>query len=180
MEKMLKTIGNIVGVLILLLSIGGLIAGHMDIKKNKDSGTQHKPYGLYEAYFKRPFDFICGMLAVIVFWPLYLILAAMVKMKLGSPVLFTQQRPGQNEIIFKLYKFRTMTDERDENGELLPDEVRLTKFGKWLRSTSLDELPEAFNIIKGDMSVIGERGIIETTKNNADFSRVVTVNSISL
>lgn len=160
MEKMLKTIGRIVGVLILLLSIGGLIAGHMDRKKNKDSGTQHKPYGLYEAYFKRPFDFICGMLAVIVFWPLYLILAAMVKIKLGSPVLFTQQRPGQNEIIFKLYKFRTMTDERDENGELLPDEVRLTKFGKWLRTTSLDELPEAFNIIKGDMSVIGPRPLL--------------------
>lgn len=156
MKKMLKIFGKIEGVLLLLLSVG-LFAGHLDRKKNKDSGSQHKPYGLYEAYFKRPFDFICGILAVIVFWPLYVILAATVKIKLGSPVLFTQERPGQNEKIFKLYKFRTMTDERDKNGELLPDEVRLTKFGKMLRSTSLDELPEAFNIIKGDMSIVGPR-----------------------
>ncbi|MCD8398029.1 MAG: sugar transferase, partial [Lachnospiraceae bacterium] len=95
------------------------------------------------------------MAAVIVFCWLYAIIAILVRIKLGSPVLFTQERPGKDEKIFRLYKFRTMTDERDENGELMPDEVRLTKFGKWLRSTSLDELPEAFNIIKGDMSVIG-------------------------
>ena len=95
-------------------------------------------------------------------------------------MLFKQERPGKNEEIFKLYKFRTMTDARDENGNLLPDEVRLTKFGRALRATSLDELPEVFNILKGEMSLVGERGIIETTKNNADFSRVVTVNSISL
>lgn len=120
----------------------------------------HKPYGPYEKYFKRPLDFCCGIAAVVVFWWLYAIIAILVRVKLGSPVLFTQDRPGKNEKIFKLYKFRTMTDKRDENGELLSDEVRLTKFGKMLRATSLDELPEAFNIIKGDMSVIGPRPLL--------------------
>jgi len=120
----------------------------------------HKAYGPYERFFKRPLDFICGMLAIIVFGWLYIIVAILVRIKLGSPVLFTQDRPGREEKIFKLYKFRTMTDQRDQNGELLPDEVRLTKFGKFLRSTSLDELPEAFNIIKGDMSVIGPRPLL--------------------
>jgi lipopolysaccharide/colanic/teichoic acid biosynthesis glycosyltransferase len=119
--------------------------------------AKHKPYGTYEKYWKRPLDLVCGLAAVVVFWWLYLIVAVLVRVKLGSPVLFTQERPGKDEKIFRLYKFRTMTDARDENGELLPDEVRLTKFGRILRSTSLDELPEAFNIIKGDMSVIGPR-----------------------
>lgn len=123
----------------------------------------HKQYGPYERFFKRPVDLICGLLAVIVFCWLYVIVAMLVRINLGSPVLFSHERPGRidpetgKEKIFKLYKFRTMTDERDENGNPLPDEVRLTPFGKWLRSTSLDELPEAFNIIKGDMSVIGPR-----------------------
>lgn len=119
--------------------------------------NKHKPYGLYEKYFKRPFDLLCGLAAVVVFWWLYLIVAILVRIKLGSPVLFTQNRPGKEEKIFKLYKFRTMTDERDEKGNFLPDEMRLTKFGKMLRTTSLDELPEAFNIIRGDMSVVGPR-----------------------
>lgn len=120
----------------------------------------HKPYGPYEKYLKRPLDICCGLAAVIVFSWLYIILAILVRVKLGSPVLFTQERPGKDERIFKLYKFRSMTDARDENGELLPDEVRLTRFGKLLRATSLDELPEAFNIIKGDMSVIGPRPLL--------------------
>jgi len=120
----------------------------------------HTPYGPYERYFKRPLDIACGLAAVLVFGWLYIIVAILVRVKLGSPVLFTQERPGKDEEIFKLYKFRTMTDERDEHGELLPDDVRLTKFGKFLRSTSLDELPEAFNIIKGDMSVIGPRPLL--------------------
>ena len=113
--------------------------------------------GIYERYIKRPLDIICALAALIVFSWLYIILAILVRVKLGSPVLFTQPRPGKDEKIFKLYKFRTMTDARDENGNLLPDDVRLTKFGKALRATSLDELPEAFNILKGDMSVIGPR-----------------------
>ena len=124
--------------------------------------------GIYEKYIKRLFDIICALLAIVVFCWLYAIIAVLVRIKLGSPVLFKQPRPGKDEKIFYLYKFRTMTDERDENGNLLPDEVRLTKFGKWLRSTSMDELSEAFHILKGD------RGIIGTTKKNIDFSSVVT------
>ena len=122
--------------------------------------------GFYNRYVKRIIDIICALLAIMVFWWLYLIVAVLVRIKLGSPIIFKQERPGKidkktgKETIFNLYKFRTMTDERDENGELLPDDVRLTKFGRILRSTSLDELPEAFNILKGDMSVIGPRPLL--------------------
>ena len=122
--------------------------------------NKHKPYGPYEKYFKRPIDILCSLAAIIVFSWLYIIVAILVRIKLGSPILFTQDRPGKDEKIFKLYKFRTMTDQKDENGNLLPDDIRLTKFGKLLRSTSLDELPEAFNILKGDMSVIGPRPLL--------------------
>lgn len=122
--------------------------------------TKHTPYGLYERFFKRSLDIFCSLMALLVFWWLYVIVAILVRVKLGSPVLFTQDRPGKDEKIFKLYKFRTMTDARDENGRLLPDDVRLTKFGKLLRSTSLDELPEVFNILKGDMSIIGPRPLL--------------------
>lgn len=123
---------------------------------------QVRKMGFYERYVKRAIDVACATAAIVVFSPLYLGVAVLVKLKLGSPVLFTQDRPGLvdedgKETIFKMYKFRTMTDERDENGELLPDDVRLTKFGAWLRNTSLDELPEAFNILNGTMSVIGPR-----------------------
>lgn len=123
-------------------------------------GLQRKQ-GFYEKYIKRLLDIICSFLAIVVFSWLYAIIAIVVRIKMGSPVLFRQPRPGMikngKEKIFDMYKFRTMTDERDENGELLPDEARLPKFGKMLRATSLDELPEAFNILKGDMSVIGPR-----------------------
>lgn len=111
-------------------------------------------------YIKRILDIISSLLAIIILSPLLAVTAVIVKTKLGSPVLFKQERPGKDEKIFTLMKFRTMTDERDENGELLPDEVRLTKFGKFLRSTSIDELPELFNILKGDMSVIGPRPLL--------------------
>ena len=119
--------------------------------------------GIYEKYIKRLFDIICSLLAIIVFFWLYAIIAVLVRVKLGSPVLFKQPRPGKidpktgREKIFYMYKFRSMSDERDENGNLLPDDFRLGKFGKALRATSLDELPEAFNILKGDMSIIGPR-----------------------
>lgn len=109
---------------------------------------------------KRILDICCALAAMIVFCWLYAIVAILVRVKLGKPVIFKQARPGKDEKIFNLYKFRTMTDELDENGELLPDDVRLTKFGRWLRSTSLDELPEAWNILKGDMSVIGPRPLL--------------------
>lgn len=111
----------------------------------------------YERWLKRPIDVFCALLAMIAFSWLYLLVAVLVRIKLGSPVIFCQKRPGKDEKVFQLYKFRSMTDERDENGRLLPDEMRLTKFGKFLRSTSLDELPEAWNILKGDMSVVGPR-----------------------
>ena len=116
--------------------------------------------GIYNKILKRLFDIICALLAIGVFWWLYLIVAVLVRIKLGSPIIFKQPRPGKNEKVFNLYKFRSMTDERDSEGNLLPDEVRLTKFGKILRSTSLDELPEVFNILNGDMSIIGPRPLL--------------------
>lgn len=115
---------------------------------------------MYKRFIKRFIDILVSGVGIIVLSPLLLILWILVRVKLGKPALFTQERPGKNEKIFKLYKFRSMTDERDENGELLPDEVRLTRFGKLLRSTSLDELPELFNILKGDMSLIGPRPLL--------------------
>lgn len=127
---------------------------------DKGKEVLHKPKGIYERFIKRPLDCFLSTGALIVFSPVLLVTAVLVRVKLGSPVLFTQERPGKNEKIFKLYKFRTMTDERDENGELLPDEARLTDFGKALRATSLDELPELINMVKGDMSVVGPRPLL--------------------
>lgn len=132
-------------------------------------GCQQKGYvmkgkankiGFYERYIKRPQDFLCALLALLFLSPLLLFVAAMVRWKLGSPVLFTQERPGLGEKVFLLYKFRTMTELRDENGELLPDELRLPRFGKLLRALSLDELPELINILKGDMAVVGPRPLL--------------------
>ena len=151
-------------------TIAGGIAAHL-FRKNTEKNSysaelidpiQPREIGLYEKAIKRGLDVVCAMGAIVAFCPLYLCIAALVKVNLGSPVLFTQDRPGMiddsgRETIFKMYKFRTMTDEKDENGNLLPDDVRLTKFGAWLRATSLDELPEAINILNGTMSVIGPR-----------------------
>ena len=114
----------------------------------------------YNRFLKRFFDIVLSFFALVLLSPLLAVLAVLVRTKLGSPVLFTQERPGKNSKIFRLYKFRTMTDERDEHGELLPDDVRLTRFGQMLRSTSLDELPEFFNILRGDMSFIGPRPLL--------------------
>jgi lipopolysaccharide/colanic/teichoic acid biosynthesis glycosyltransferase len=122
-----------------------------EVKSNK---------GIYRRFLKRPMDFILSLMAIIVLSPVLIIVGVLVRFKLGSPVLFKQKRPGLNEKIFTMYKFRTMTDEKDENGEPLPDSVRLTKFGRMLRSTSLDELPELFNILKGDMSIVGPRPLL--------------------
>jgi undecaprenyl phosphate N,N'-diacetylbacillosamine 1-phosphate transferase len=116
--------------------------------------------GIYKRLIKRPMDFMLSLIAIIVLSPILLVVSILVRTKLGSPILFKQKRPGLNEEIFMMYKFRTMTDERDDRGEFLPDSVRLTKFGKLLRSTSLDELPELFNILKGDMSIIGPRPLL--------------------
>lgn len=116
--------------------------------------------GFYEKYIKRPQDFCCALLAIIVLSPVMLVTALLVRIRLGSPVLFKQERPGLNGKIFTLYKFRTMTDQKDAQGNLLPDEMRLTSFGKKLRTTSLDELPELINMLKGDMAVVGPRPLL--------------------
>lgn len=130
--------------------------------KQEETTIPHKQ-GFYEKYIKRPQDFCCALAATVVLSPVMGITALLVRSKLGSPIIFKQERPGLNGKIFTLYKFRTMTDKKDENGELLPDEERLTHFGKFLRSTSLDELPELVNMLKGDSGIIG------TTKKNLDF-----------
>ena len=129
-------------------------------QNQKQKRHQHRPYGLYEKYFKRPQDLLCASAAAIVLSPVMLVTAALVRVNLGSPVLFTQDRPGKDGKVFKLYKFRTMTDACDENGNLLPDKDRLPSFGRKLRATSLDELPELINIIKGDMSIVGPRPLL--------------------
>ena len=158
-----------VGIVAIIFGILTLIVG-LNIKRNEQCIHQNskktisfRKTGFYEKYIKRLIDIVCSILTIIVFWWVYIIIAVLVKKEHGSPILFAQYRPGiidlktGKEKIFKMYKFRTMTDERDSDGNLLPDNLRLTKFGKWLRSTSLDELPEIISIIKGDMSLIGPR-----------------------
>ena len=151
------TIIKIILAIIIIAACVGLIALVIELFTKSNS---HKPYGPYERFIKRFLDAFLATGALIVLSPVLLITAILVRTKLGSPVLFTQDRPGCDEKIFKLYKFRSMTNQRDENGKLLPDDVRLTKFGRILRSTSLDELPELLNIIKGDMAVIGPRPLL--------------------
>ena len=135
----------------------GVVATVADLLGKKSA---HKPYGPYERFVKRGLDAFLATGALIVLSPVLLVTAILVRVKLGSPVLFTQERPGRDGKIFKLYKFRTMTDARDEKGELLPDDQRLPAFGQKLRSTSLDELPELINMIKGDMAVVGPRPLL--------------------
>lgn len=122
--------------------------------------TLHRPYGPYEKYFKRLLDVICALIALIILSPAMLVTAILVRVKLGSPVIFAQERPGKDEKIFRLHKFRSMSDARDENGVLLPDKERLTGFGKKLRATSLDELPELWDIFRGKMSIVGPRPLL--------------------
>ena len=122
--------------------------------------SKPREIGIYQRFIKRSFDFILSLIAIIILSPVLITVAILVRVKLGSPVLFKQERPGLNENIFTMHKFKTMTDERADSGELLSDSERLTKFGKALRSTSLDELPELFNILKGDMSIIGPRPLL--------------------
>ena len=144
--------------IVIIAAVVGVVALVADLfQKNSSS---HKPYGPYERFFKRPLDAFLATGALIVLSPVLLITAVLVRMKLGSPVLFTQDRPGRNGKVFKLYKFRSMTDERDADGNLLPDDQRLPAFGQKLRSTSLDELPELINMVKGDMAVVGPRPLL--------------------
>ena len=153
---------KIIALLSSAIAIAGGVVFHHNKKKKDEIITEEKHSSerkitFYEKHIKRIVDIVCASMALLVFGWLYLLVALLVRVKLGSPVMFKQPRPGKDEKVFNLYKFRTMTDEKDEEGNLLPDEVRLTKFGKALRATSLDELPEAINILKGDMSIIGPR-----------------------
>lgn len=159
--KKSKIITIIAGTLSLGTIVGYIGKKICNIGKKKDESVcvPHKQ-GFYEKYIKRPQDFCCALVATVVLSPIMGITALLVKIKLGSPVIFKQERPGLNGEIFTLYKFRTMTDEKDENGDLLPDDIRLTKFGRMLRATSLDELPELINMLKGDMSVVGPRPLL--------------------
>lgn len=129
-------------------------------KKQGITGRRRKERRLYRDYIKRGLDIILALSGIVILSPVMLLTAFLVRTRLGSPVIFKQKRPGKDGKIFELYKFRSMADKRDENGEFLPDEIRLTSFGKKLRSTSLDELPELFNILKGDMSVVGPRPLL--------------------
>ena len=154
----MKHIKRIIAVIVAISTLSGCIAFvHERFEKTCSS---HHPYGPYERYIKRPLDAFLSTGALLVFSPILLVTALLVRLKLGSPVFFTQDRPGKDGKIFKLYKFRTMTDKKDAEGNLLPDEDRLPAFGRKLRSTSLDEMPELFNMIKGDMSVVGPRPLL--------------------
>ncbi len=157
MKKIIKLLTGLFGTCLGL----GFIVSIIERKKGKVGWVEgHKPYGIYEEHFKRPLDFAVALFALLIFWPVLLVIAIAVRINMGSPVVFEQERPGLGGKIFKLKKFRTMTDERDEEGNLLPDEKRLTKFGKWLRTTSADETLELISIAKGDMSVVGPRPLL--------------------
>lgn len=164
----MKKIENMALAVTSLIAGMGVFAGIADRRAQKRAARQavvrggriHKPYGIYEKYIKRPLDVWLSLLAMIAASPLMAAVALLVRIKLGPPVLFIQERLGRDGKIFKIYKFRTMADKRDMNGELLPDGQRLTGFGKFLRSASLDELPELFNILKGDMSLVGPRPLL--------------------
>ena len=155
--KIIRVINGIIKVIIAISTLAGIAAL---ISERFEKGNSHKPYGIYEKYIKRPLDAFLATGALIVFSPLLAVIALLVRIKLGSPVIFKQERPGRDEKIFQLLKFRSMTDERDENGELLPDELRLTAFSKAFRATSCDELPSLINIVKGDMAVVGPRPLL--------------------
>ena len=158
MKSFFRVVKAAVMIITGIAAVVALVAGFMQLFEEKTE--KHHPYGIYEKWIKRPIDAFLSTGALIVFSPILIVTAVLVRISLGSPIFFTQDRPGKNEKIFKLYKFRTMTDAVDEDGNLLPDEQRLPAFGKKLRSTSLDELPELFNIIKGDMSIVGPRPLL--------------------
>jgi hypothetical protein len=155
----MKILTKLCKVIVAISIFAGGVAFVMEILAERKTKNK-KCKGVYEKFVKRPMDCFLATLCLLIFSPLMLILAILVRIFLGTPVLFEQDRPGKNGKVFKLYKFRTMTDKRDENGQLLADELRLTAFGKMLRASSLDELPELFNIIKGEMSLIGPRPLL--------------------
>ena len=156
MKKLVKVLSVFSFAALILGFVVSVIERAVSLKR-LDRTCVHKPYGVYEKYFKRPMDFALSLIAIILFSPVLVMTGILVRLKLGSPIIFKQLRPGKDEKIFEMYKFRSMTDKRDTEGKLLPDEIRLTAFGRKLRDTSLDELPELFNILKGDMSIVGPR-----------------------
>ena len=157
MKKVLKAI-------LLLFSVCfglGFVVGRSEKKNGRQGWVEgHKPYGPYEKHVKRPLDFSFALFALILFWPIFLILAIVVRIKIGSPIMFVQERPGLNGKIFRIYKFRTMTNATDDEGNLLPDDERMTKTGSILRSISGDEVPSIINILKGDISMVGPRPLL--------------------
>ena len=160
MGKLKTGAGAIVGAVAGLSAAAGAVAFVKEtVDRRKVPAPAHEQ-GVYEKHVKRPLDAALSVAAALAFSPILLVTAALVRTKLGSPVLFTQERPGKGGEIFTIYKFRTMTDEKDADGNLLPDEKRLTPFGEMLRTTSIDELPELINIIKGDMAVVGPRPLL--------------------
>ena len=159
MKKVLALIGAIIAIAAMTGAIA-FIFERINEQKAEKSKLWHKPCGIYERFIKRPLDCFLATGATIVLSPILLVLTVIGMVEMGGNPFFTQERPGKDEKIFKLIKFRTMNNKKDENGVLLPDEVRLTKYGKWLRSTSLDELPELLNIVEGDMGIIGPRPLL--------------------
>ena len=157
MKKVLRILLGLLGAIAAAAAAGGVIAFVKERLEEKKDLAAARRKGRYERFVKRPLDCALALGALLALSPALLVTALAVRLRLGAPILFTQARPGLRERIFRLYKFRSMSDERDENGELLPDSVRLTKFGRLLRSTSLDELPELWNILRGDMSLVGPR-----------------------
>lgn len=153
----MKVIKRIIQIIVAISSLAGIVAF---IAERYEKPSAHKPYGVYEKYIKRPLDAFLATGALIVFSPILLITAILVHVKLGNPVVFAQERPGKDEKTFRLLKFRSMTDERDESGNLLPDEARLTKFSRALRATSMDELISLVNVVKGDLSIVGPRPLL--------------------
>lgn len=150
------------GLVKISLGVSALAGGLAFVKERLEAGcSSHTPYGIYEKYIKRPLDAALATGALVALSPVFLATAALVRCRLGSPVLFCQERPGREETIFRLFKFRSMTDRKDEKGRLLPDDDRLTPFGRTLRATSIDELPELLNIVKGDMSLVGPRPLLK-------------------
>lgn len=178
MKSFFRVVKAAVMIITGIAAVVALVAGFMQLFEEKTE--KHHPYGIYEKWIKRPIDAFLSTGALIVFSPILIVTAVLVRIRLGSPIFFTQDRPGKNEEIFKLYKFRTMTDAVDEDGNLLPDEQRLPAFGKKLRSTSLDELPELFNIIKGDMSIVGNGVILGATRKISDFQGFAAIESSPL
>ena len=155
--KISRIIKRIIQIIVAISALAGMAAF---IAERFEKGNGHRPCGVYEKYIKRPLDASLATGALMAFSPVLLTTALIVRVKLGSPVLFKQERPGKDEKIFRLLKFRSMTDKRDENGELLPDELRLTEFSKTLRATSLDELISLVNVVKGDLAIVGPRPLL--------------------